>query len=101
MAWRTAQEEGGAHRATRILFMECNKKYLEVYLGTTYIGGVVVIFGRGRTHMTRIPTGAQGFGKCYAHMLRTHTQPERAQITFFSTLSAIRLRGSDASIDAT
>ena len=65
------------------------------------VGGVVVIFGRGRTHMTRIPTGAQGFGKCYAHMLRTHTQPERAQITFFSTLSAIRLRGSDASIDAT
>eukprot|EP00966_Prymnesium_polylepis_P149783 3460203-Prymnesium_polylepis.1 len=28
------------------------------------LGGGKEKFGRGRTHMTRIPTRAQGFGKC-------------------------------------
>eukprot|EP00966_Prymnesium_polylepis_P098142 2272733-Prymnesium_polylepis.1 len=49
----------------------------------TAVGGGKEKFERGRTHTTRIPMRVQGFGKCYAHILRAQTQPERAQITFF------------------
>jgi len=49
------------------------------------LGGAKEIFGRGRTHTTRIPTCARGFGKRDARMLGTQTQPQRAQITFFPT----------------
>jgi hypothetical protein len=47
------------------------------------IGGVMVTFGRGRTHTTRIPTCAQGFSAANAHTLSTESQPQRWENTFF------------------
>jgi len=49
---------------------------------SVHLGGAVVDLGQSRTHAPSIPMCAQSFSAPHAHMLRTHTHPQRREKAF-------------------